>query len=847
LLTPICSIDFEETYDGLGDQLDDEADDLNDDTFGGGPATQQSVGKHFDFAGQTSMVANTLQEEQMVYQARQRVPQYQHQNQPQYQQQQQQQRPPVPQASKPNRSGYESYKDPEYIPQLEARADIWGLKPKQPAVQRQLSPQPPAAPQQPAQSRKVMSMEEVEAMMRSQTTGNDPRATPPVQQQQQGPPPGFPGYPPQQQYQQQYQQQQQFPHGQPPFPGMPGGMPGPGMPGQFAPQILQRPQQQQHQMPQQQQAPPRQQQQQVRAELPDQPIRSQPPQQPTILQRQKPQSNEPSVQAQAQVQAQGPPTQPRQILQNPNRLLGPGQPIAQAGPQGPQGPRGQAPGHNRGPSFPGMVITHPEQLLQLSGSERAAFLEEDAKRAKRNHKIALLAKDNGLMTPQDKNFITRIQLQQLMTATGNLDERGPEAAIAEDFYYQVFSQIRGAPRQNPQQPASQFAQTYLFQTNNRFGARRHGRGGDNHMQRMEQQIQRAVEAAKARPKARQLVVEGSLGKIAFSNSKTPRPLLNLKRPETNDKLPKHKSSIADRKEALRNIEAVYKTLMQMEDHERVMPPPIQENSPPEAIQAHMEWRSKIDALHNQLWLNTRIMEPINPNVPHPFISILSHAKGKKVVPRLFRHINEQERITVITMIVVHLDVLSVVGHAIATPEEPLSAAIREEVDLFAQTVTPPIFGHISDSPLNIVIGLLGLVLDRTNLHTVARSKIGLMLLTILISRAELLKQSAPEQTNEWTQWTELYNRLFDVVEPVLPFLFPGSINDTDDMYIWQFLAAMGVGASPEQQQRLVLGVKDRVMETVSVSKALPAEMAGARTANVNLFMRAIGLDVELLG
>jgi len=287
--------------------------------------------------------------------------------------------------------------------------------------------------------------------------------------------------------------------------------------------------------------------------------------------------------------------------------------MVQAAPQGPQGPHGSLPGHSRGPSFPGMVITHPEQLLQLSEAERAAFLEEDAKRAKRNHKIALLAKDNGLMTPQDKNFITRIQLQQLMTATGNLDERGPEAAIAEDFYYQVFSQIRGAPRQDPQQPANQFAQTYLFQTNNRYGARRNGRGGDNHMQRMEQQIQRAVEAAKARPKARQLVVEGSLGKIAFSNSKTPRPLLNLKRPETNDKVPKHhKSSIADRKEALRNIEAVYATLMQMEDHERALPPPVYENSPPEAIQAHMEWRSKIEALHKELWMNTKIMEPINP-------------------------------------------------------------------------------------------------------------------------------------------------------------------------------------------------------------------------------------------
>jgi DNA topoisomerase 2-associated protein PAT1 len=822
-------IDFEDTYDGLGDQLDDDADERNDDTFGDGPATQQSVGKHFDFAGQTSMVAGTIQEEQMLFHARQKIPQqqqqqHQHQHQHQHHQnqhqhQQYQQRPPVPQASKPNRSGYESYQDPEYIPQLEARADIWGLKPKQPAAQRQPSPQPPTAAQQPAPTRKVMSMEEVEAMMRSQSLNNDPRATPPVQQP---PPQSYPGYP-----QQQYQQQGQFPQGQPQYPGMPG---------HIAPQILQR--------PQQQQGVPQRHQQQVRAELPDQPVHSQSSQQPTILQRQRPHANEPGT---PQNQIQGSPAQPRQILQNPNRLAGQGQPM-QPGPQAHSAHRGQPGVHNRGPSFPGMVITHPEQLLQLSEAERAAFLEEDAKRAKRNHKIALLAKDNGLMTPQDKNFITRIQLQQLMTATGNLEERGPEAAIAEDFYYQVFSQIRGAPRHNPQQPASQFAQTYLFQTNNRFGARRHGRGGDNHMQRMEQQIQRAVEAAKARPKAKQLVVEGSLGKIAFSNSKTPRPLLNLKRPETNDKLPKHpRSSIADRKETLRSIEAVYKTLMQMEDHERAMPMPIQENSPPEAIQAHMEWRSRIEALHEQLWLNTKIMEPINPNTPHPFISILSHAKGKKVVPRLFRHINEQERITVVTMIVVHLDALSVVGQAIATPEEPLSAAIREEVDLFSQTVMSPIHAHISDAPLNIVIGLLGLVLDRTNLHVVARSRIGLTLLTFLISRAELLKQSAPEMVTDWQQWTGLYNRLFDVIEPVLPYLFPGSINDTDDMYIWQFLAAMGVGASPEQQQRLVLGVKDRVMETVSVSKALPPDMASARTANVNLFMRAIGLDVELLG
>lgn len=132
------------------------------------------------------------------------------------------------------------------------------------------------------------------------------------------------------------------------------------------------------------------------------------------------------------------------------------------------------------------------------------------------------------------------------------------------------------------------------------------------MQRMEQQVQRAVEAAKAKPKGKQLVIEGSLGKIAFSNSKTPRPLLNIKRPETGDKQKQHKPSIADRKEILRNIEAVYLTLMHMEDHERALPAPINEDSDPEAIQKHMEWRTKIEALHSKLWHDIKIMEPINP-------------------------------------------------------------------------------------------------------------------------------------------------------------------------------------------------------------------------------------------
>ena len=129
---------------------------------------------------------------------------------------------------------------------------------------------------------------------------------------------------------------------------------------------------------------------------------------------------------------------------------------------------------------------------------------------------------------------------------------------------------------------------------------------------MEQQVARAVEAAKARPKNKSLIMEGSLGKIAFSNSKTPRPLLNLKRhdSEARTRTSAKPVSSANRKVALRDIETLYSTLMKMEDHERKLPPPPNEDSPPDVIEGHMRWRSDMADLNQQLWAALKVMEPI---------------------------------------------------------------------------------------------------------------------------------------------------------------------------------------------------------------------------------------------
>ncbi|KAI6715596.1 hypothetical protein JHW43_001949 [Diplocarpon mali] len=691
------ALNFEDTYDELGDQLDEANDAFNDDTFGSGPTSVNNpVGKDFDFFGQTAKVSDAISEEQARFTRQQPiskvVPRAQAFSQPQ---------------QRPARTGYEQYNDPEYVPDMQVDANLWGVAPKRNTPAAESPPTPGLV----AGGRKMMSLAEVEAAMRAQ-------AKKPAQAQ--APQPAQYQVTPQQHYQQHHpspQTYQHYPqsHNQLHFPVQASGL-------------------SQHELDQ---------------------------------------------------AAQSLPTH---ILQNPNRFPTEPHRIPPTGRQpGRQHSSQQQHGHQSRSSGSRHIATHPEQLASLSEDDRIAFLLEEAKRAKRNHKIFLLSRDNGLMTPHDKNFITRIQLQQLVTAIGNPNERGAESGLSEDFYYQVYNSLRGAPRQHPGQPLSNFAQTYLFQTGGRHGGmRRQARGGDNHMQRMEQQT------------------------------------------------------------VLADIESVYNILMKMEDHERHAPPLPNENEDmnPGIVGLRVEWEDKNRKLNSQLWSHLKVHEPIGATTTHPFIAFLSFAKGKKALPRVFRYISQEQRTTILTMIIVHLDQLDVVRHALLLPgETQLDASIRENVECFSLVVMPSLFALLNEAGLHTVIGVLGIILS-INLDMIARTRIGASMLTMILSRAELSAGSVTEQ--EWQEWVSKYNDFFDSLEPTLSTIFPGTVNTGEDVYVWQFLAAIGIGASPEQQQRLVMAVKDRVMETVNLAKTLPVAMSSQRLANVNLFMRSIGLDVELL-
>ncbi|PNY27159.1 DNA topoisomerase 2-associated protein pat1 [Tolypocladium capitatum] len=785
---PADALDFEDTYDGLGDQLDETDDIFNNDTFGGETTGAGQVGKDFDFFGQTAKVSDAIEEEHLRYQRQQPMPRAAVvQEQPMRASAQSETYYSGQQTQRPMRTGYEKYREAEPMPDLHVDQSIWGIGPPKttaPVVQ------PTSQPVQSSSSRKIMSLEEVEAAMLAQSMK-------PTQLQPLAPEPAsYPltqtGYPGGQQQQHAHAQQQHVQahsgHGHPVT-------------------ILQRPQS----------------------------LQSKPPMANEMFPT--PPAQHPHHQQHRQ--------QPTQILQNPNRLSGD---AARIGVQGHQSSRSQG-------SVPRMPQAHAHpQMMQMSEDEKAAFLDQEMKRAKRNHKIWLLSKDNGLMTPQDKNFITRIQLQQLVSATGTSAGQELDASLAEDFYYQVYSHIRAGQRQNPSQPLSNFAQTYLFQTGGRHGGmRRHGRPAENHIQRMEQQVQRAVEAAKNKPKNPQLVIAGSLGKISFSNAKTPKPLLNIKRAETETQRSSSvkKSPVAEkglgRKRILRNVEKVYDTLMKIEDHIRLVPPPLNNQPDTESQEKHKEWAAILEGYNAKLWDELKVHEPIGATVPHPFIAFLSCAKGKKAIPRIFPHLGFEQRTTILTMIIYHLDQLDVVqGAAVVDGDTNLNSRMRENIELFTSTVMPCLMQYFNDTGLDIVDGVLSLIATTLNVDLIARTRIGVSMLTLILSRAVLLKQTGAGNTEQWEKWDQTFEVLFTKLEPSLPFMFPGSVNAGVDVYVWQLLAAMGVTATHDQQTRLVLAVKDRVLDTVALSKTLPPAMAADRLGSVNLFMRSIGLDVELL-
>jgi DNA topoisomerase 2-associated protein PAT1 len=435
------------------------------------------------------------------------------------------------------------------------------------------------------------------------------------------------------------------------------------------------------------------------------------------------------------------------------------------------------------------------------------------------------------MTQYDKDYISRIQLSQL--ATGD--------PYADDFYYQVYSSLR----QRAGLPTWQSTHT------------QDRRGKDNMSQRMQQQLQRIVNDAKRRPKLAQVSLEGALGKITSLTVRNPRQLLQVPSAHTekqsedettetvnetttpNAATPppaEPKSKVYSKRSVLKLVEDIYTILLELEQMRRQGPPKVVESDEHRgdaevlAIDASDVFRQKYNSKLDSLWAAIRLTKK-NQDVPL-LIVILSVPKGKKLIPRIVRQLSNEQNLELLHVVLAHFSKLDVSRNVIYpgtmvadVPEARQQPFVSfEDVELFFSVTMPSLLTLIAESSLQVVNQLLHVV-D----HTIAHSKPGLAFLTMLLSRGEILKQGGgalqglpPPSAEELDTFKERYQSLFQSLQgrylsifPSLYYLVPINPNTpmiqivlgVDDMYVWQFLAALAVGASMDQQHILVTEVR----------------------------------------
>jgi len=139
-------------------------------------------------------------------------------------------------------------------------------------------------------------------------------------------------------------------------------------------------------------------------------------------------------------------------------------------------------------------------------------------------------------------------------------------------------------------------------------------------------------------------------------------------------------------------------------------------------------------LVDRMWLDSKIMAPLETRYaqsrtelslmcswrlpfdsnPHPFISLLEPAKGKRLLPRLLRLLDVKRGNLFFTLLVACYRQLDVVRMApILDQPDPTPAKREAEIqyEIFATTVIPACETILHRAPMRFVTGILGLLLD----------------------------------------------------------------------------------------------------------------------------------------
>ena len=112
--------------------------------------------------------------------------------------------------------------------------------------------------------------------------------------------------------------------------------------------------------------------------------------------------------------------------------------------------------------------------------------------------------------------------------------------------------------------------------------------------------------------------------------------------------------------------------------------------------------------------------------PHPFISLIAPSKGKKLLPRISRHLSSQQMLTVLTLLVACFSQMDIVIHAhiLDLPEENTRQQdLERRTQAFLGSVVQSILPVIAKAGLRLVSGLLGLLLERSDIVSITQTRV----------------------------------------------------------------------------------------------------------------------------
>lgn len=166
---------------------------------------------------------------------------------------------------------------------------------------------------------------------------------------------------------------------------------------------------------------------------------------------------------------------------------------------------------------------------------------------------------------------------------------------------------------------------------------------------------------------------------------------------------------------------MYDLVLRLEQLRREQPPPDDEDFEVVGI-----WNAQYNESVQQLWDGLRVMVPLETSDPHPFIALITPAKGKKLLPRISRHLSSQQMLTVLTLMVACFAQMDVVAKApiLDHPGDSFEQRdLERQTQTFLGSVVQSVLPVVAKAGLRLVSGLLGLLLERTNIIAISQTRV----------------------------------------------------------------------------------------------------------------------------